>query len=197
MKADMVDQIEPYDDYIAVKPLDAESVTASGLIIAGVEDRGHPLRGTVLRLGKGAIGKDGARIPIEAQVGDEIYFSRGTEVELAEGLTLVKEGKILVTVRDGEIIPYWDKVVVELTSDSGENASGIYIASDQQATFDKGTVVAVGSGMTDRGKKTQMELETGMSVAFNQFEGVELDLGMEDMRRLYVTREKHVYGILT
>ena len=73
--------IKPLEDRIVVKPLEAEQTTASGLVIPDTAKE-KPQEGTVLAVGPGRF-EDGARVPLDVQVGDKVLYSKygGTEVK--------------------------------------------------------------------------------------------------------------------
>ena len=73
--------IKPLEDRIVVKPLDAETTTASGLVIPDTAKE-KPQEGTVLAVGPGRIDDNGNRVPLDVKVGDVVLYSKygGTEV---------------------------------------------------------------------------------------------------------------------
>ena len=75
--------IQPLEDRIVVKPLDAEQTTASGLVIPDTAKE-KPQEGEVLAVGPGRFDDDGEkRIPLDVKVGDTVLYSKygGTEVK--------------------------------------------------------------------------------------------------------------------
>ena len=77
-------QIVPLEDRIIVRPLEAEEVTASGLVIPDTAKE-KPQEGEVIAVGPGRWDEDGEkRIPMEVAVGDRVLYSKyaGTEVKL-------------------------------------------------------------------------------------------------------------------
>jgi chaperonin GroES len=75
-------QIKPLEDRILVEVLDAETKTASGLVIPDTAKE-KPQEGKVLAVGPGRFDEDGEkRIPMDIKVGDTVIFSKygGTEV---------------------------------------------------------------------------------------------------------------------
>lgn len=187
-------QIQPLDDKLLIRRDDDETVTKSGLLLAKVEDRGYPAKGTIVAKGPG-VHEKGVLTPVDAEVGDEVYYAQANAIEVSDELSIIGESIVIATVRDGEVTPYWDKVLIELQTDGGSTASGIHLLSSTDESFDRGTVVAVGPGFPKRGHRSETELKVGDVIAFNQFSGVELDLGMDDMRRLFITREDEIHGV--
>src|ERR1700760_2306512 len=74
--------IRPLEDRIWVQPLEAEQVTASGIVIPDTAKE-KPQEGKVLAVGPGRVDDSGNRIPIDVSVGDVVIFSKygGTEVK--------------------------------------------------------------------------------------------------------------------
>jgi chaperonin GroES len=75
-------QIKPLEDRILVEVLDAETKTASGLVIPDTAKE-KPQEGKVLAVGPGRFDEDGEkRIPMDIKAGDTVIFSKygGTEV---------------------------------------------------------------------------------------------------------------------
>jgi chaperonin GroES len=87
----------PLHDRVLVRRLEAEEKTAGGIIIPDTAKE-KPQEGQVVAVGLGAKDDDGARIPLDVQVGDKILFGKwsGTEVKLGgEDLIIMKESDIL------------------------------------------------------------------------------------------------------
>ena len=73
--------IKPLEDRIVIQANDAETTTASGIVIPDTAKE-KPQEGTVLAVGPGRF-EDGNRVPLDVKVGDTIIFSKygGTEVK--------------------------------------------------------------------------------------------------------------------
>jgi chaperonin GroES len=73
--------IKPLEDRIVIRQLEAEQVTASGLVIPDTAKE-KPQEGTVLAVGPGRF-EDGARVPLDVSIGDRVLYSKygGTEVK--------------------------------------------------------------------------------------------------------------------
>ena len=74
--------IQPLEDRIVVKQLEAEQTTASGLVIPDTAKE-KPQEGEVVAVGPGRVDDNGNRIPLDIQVGDKVIYSKygGTEVK--------------------------------------------------------------------------------------------------------------------
>ena len=90
--------IKPLEDRIVVKPLDAEQTTASGLVIPDTAKE-KPQEGEVLAVGPGRF-EDGARVPVDVQVGDKVVYSKygGTEVKFAGEEYLILSARDVLAV---------------------------------------------------------------------------------------------------
>ena len=75
--------IKPLEDRIVVKASEAETTTASGLVIPDTAKE-KPQEGTVVAVGPGRF-DDGVRVPMDVKVGDVVLYSKygGTEVSHA------------------------------------------------------------------------------------------------------------------
>ncbi|HEX2704553.1 MAG TPA: co-chaperone GroES [Candidatus Lustribacter sp.] len=74
--------ITPLEDRIVIKSLEAETTTASGLVIPDTAKE-KPQEGEVLAVGPGRISDKGNRIPLDIKVGDRVIYSKygGTEIK--------------------------------------------------------------------------------------------------------------------
>jgi chaperonin GroES len=74
--------IKPLEDRIVVRPLEAETTTASGIVIPDTAKE-KPQEGEVLSIGPGRIDDHGNRVPLDVKVGDKVIYSKygGTEVK--------------------------------------------------------------------------------------------------------------------
>ena len=74
--------IKPLEDKILVQANEAETTTASGIVIPDTAKE-KPQEGTVLAVGPGRYDDNGKRIPIDVVEGDVVIYSKygGTEVK--------------------------------------------------------------------------------------------------------------------
>ncbi len=89
--------IKPLEDRVLVKPLEAESKTASGIYLPE-SAKEKPMQGKVVASGPGKLLENGKRAAPSVKVGDIVVFGRyaGTEVE-------VKGDKHLI-IRENELL---------------------------------------------------------------------------------------------
>lgn len=90
-------QIQPLADRVVVRPLDAETISKSGIVIPDTAKE-KPQEGEVVAVGPGKLDKDGRRLPLEVKVGDRVMFTRygGDEFKLNnEEVKILREDEIL------------------------------------------------------------------------------------------------------
>jgi chaperonin GroES len=94
--------IKPLEDRIVVLPVEAEQVTASGLVIPDTAKE-KPQEAEVIAVGPGRVDDKGNRIPVDVNVGDKVIFSKygGTELKYngKEYLVLSARDVLAVVVR--------------------------------------------------------------------------------------------------
>ena len=88
--------IRPLGDRVVIEVAEAETKTASGIILADTAKE-KPMKGVVVAGGPGEY-KDGNRVPMDVKVGDAVIYSKyaGTEVKV--------EGKDYLVVRQSDIL---------------------------------------------------------------------------------------------
>ena len=93
--------IKPLEDRIVVQASEAETTTASGIVIPDTAKE-KPQEGTVLAVGPGRF-EDGNRVPLDVQVGDKVLYSKygGTEVKYAGEEYLVLSARDVLAVIEG------------------------------------------------------------------------------------------------
>ncbi|MDE2408684.1 MAG: hypothetical protein RLZZ603_141 [Actinomycetota bacterium] len=96
-------QIKPLEDRIVVRPMPAEQVTASGLVIPDTATKEKPQEAEVIAVGPGRFDDNGNRIPLDVAVGDKVLFSKygGTEIKFGgdEYLVLSARDVLAIVVR--------------------------------------------------------------------------------------------------
>ncbi len=93
--------LKPLDDRIVVRPNEAETQTASGLVIPDTAKE-KPQQGEVLAVGPGKRSEtSGDLIPVDINVGDTVLYSKygGTEVAVnGEDLLVLNSRDVLAVV---------------------------------------------------------------------------------------------------
>jgi chaperonin GroES len=90
--------IKPLEDRVVVKPLDAETTTASGLVIPDTAKE-KPQEGKVVAVGPGRF-DDGDRVPMDVKEGDVVLYSKygGTEVKFGGEEYLVLSARDILAI---------------------------------------------------------------------------------------------------
>src|SRR5208282_3199014 len=91
--------LKPLEDRIVVQPLEAEKVTASGLVIPDTAKE-KPQEGKVLAVGPGRVDDSGKRVPVDVSVGDVVLYSKygGTEVKYSGEQYLVLSARDVLAI---------------------------------------------------------------------------------------------------
>ena len=90
--------IRPLEDRIVVQAVEAETTTASGLVIPETAKE-KPQEGIVLAIGPGRF-EDGQRVPLDVKEGDRVLYSKygGTEVKYGGEEYLVLSARDVLAV---------------------------------------------------------------------------------------------------
>ncbi|MCL2467173.1 MAG: co-chaperone GroES [Micrococcales bacterium] len=91
--------IKPLEDRIVVRTLEAETTTASGLVIPD-SAKEKPQEGEVLAIGPGRIDDNGNRVPLDVAVGDTVIYSKygGTEVKYGGDEYLILSARDILAI---------------------------------------------------------------------------------------------------
>lgn len=90
-------KIKPLDDRIVVQQVEAEEMTAGGIVLPDTA-REKPQRGKVVAVGPGKMLDSGDRGKIDIKVGEEVFYGKysGTEVEInGEDFVILRESDVL------------------------------------------------------------------------------------------------------
>ena len=91
-------KIKPLGDRVIVKPLNAEEVTASGIVLPDTVDKEKPEQGEVLAVGPGKRLESGEIAPMSVKVGDKVVFRKYSPDEIKIGkeeVLVIGEGDIV------------------------------------------------------------------------------------------------------
>ncbi len=89
--------IKPLGDRVLVKPIEKETMTASGIMLPETAKE-KPQEGEIIAVGQGRRDEDGERIALDVEVGNKVLFAKyaGTEVKIGdEKYLIMKESDIL------------------------------------------------------------------------------------------------------
>ena len=90
-------KLKPLGGRVIVEPIEQEEMTAGGIILPETAKE-KPQEGNVLAVGPGDRDDKGARVPMDAKVGDKVLFAKysGTEIKL--------EGRKLLIMRESDLL---------------------------------------------------------------------------------------------
>ena len=106
-KVKVAAKVQPLQDRILVRRLDAEEEEVGGIIIPDTAKE-KPQEGAVMAVGPGKVTDDGKRQAVEVEKGDRILFAKyaGTEVKVeGEELLIMREDDVLAVLREGDFPP--------------------------------------------------------------------------------------------
>ncbi|GEE01882.1 10 kDa chaperonin [Gordonia spumicola] len=91
--------IKPLEDKILVQAVEAETTTASGLVIPD-SAKEKPSEGKVIAVGPGRVTEAGNRVPVDVAEGDVVIYSKygGTEVKYAGQDYLILSARDILAV---------------------------------------------------------------------------------------------------
>lgn len=87
----------PLHDRVAIKRLEAEEKTASGILLPGTAAE-KPDMGEVIAIGTGKILENGERRSVELKVGDKVIFGKYS------GQTVKIDGEEILVMREEDIM---------------------------------------------------------------------------------------------
>jgi chaperonin GroES len=95
-------KIRPLDDRVVVEPMEAEEMTAGGIVLPDTAKE-KPQRGKVVAVGPGKLLDSGQRAEMSVMVGDEVIYGKygGTDIEVnGDEVKILRESDILAKVVD-------------------------------------------------------------------------------------------------
>ncbi len=93
-------KLKPLDDRVVVEPVDAEQMTAGGIVLPDSAQE-KPQRGTVLAVGPGRLLDSGERGELSVKLGDEVIYGKyaGSDFEVEDReVKILRENDILAKV---------------------------------------------------------------------------------------------------
>ncbi len=94
--------LKPLGDRVVVEPIEAEEVTASGLVLPETAKE-KPQRGNIVAAGPGGRDDSGKRVELDVKVGDVVLYAKyaGTEFKVdGKKLLILRESDLLAIVDD-------------------------------------------------------------------------------------------------
>ena len=93
-------KVRPLDDRVVVAPMEAEEVTAGGIVLPDTAKE-KPQRGAIVATGPGRLLDSGERGELSVKEGDEVIYGKygGSEIEIdGEEYKILRESDILAKV---------------------------------------------------------------------------------------------------
>ncbi|HYW80387.1 MAG TPA: co-chaperone GroES [Thermoguttaceae bacterium] len=93
-------KLRPLDDRVVVEPMEAEEVTAGGIVLPDSAQE-KPQRGTVIAVGPGKLLDSGERGALSVAIGDEVIFGKysASDIEVNDReVKILRESDILAKV---------------------------------------------------------------------------------------------------
>lgn len=94
--------VRPLEDRVLIKPLEAESKTAGGIVLPDTAKE-KSQRGKVVSVGSGKLLDDGKRAPLALKKGDVVLFGKyaGTEIKIGgEQHQIMRENEVLAVLEE-------------------------------------------------------------------------------------------------
>lgn len=94
--------VRPLDDRVLIKPLEAETKTAGGIVLPDTAKE-KSQRGRVVCVGSGKLLDDGKRAPVALKAGDVVLFGKyaGTEIKIGgEQHQIMRENEVLAVLEE-------------------------------------------------------------------------------------------------
>ncbi|AQT67093.1 co-chaperonin GroES [Anaerohalosphaera lusitana] len=92
-------KIRPLGDKVIIERLEAEAVTAGGIVLPD-SAKEKPQRGKVVNVGEGKAMKDGSRSEMQVKKGDEVIFASyaGSEIKVGDKEYLIMDESDIMAV---------------------------------------------------------------------------------------------------
>lgn len=92
-------KIQPLFDYVLVKPLKMEEVTASGIVLPDTVKE-KPQMGEIMAIGEGVVDDNGKKVPMVVKVGQKVVYKKwgGNEIKVGNEEWLLIEQKDIMAV---------------------------------------------------------------------------------------------------
>ncbi len=93
-------KLRPLDDRVVVEPMEAEEVTAGGIVLPDSAQE-KPQRGTVVAVGPGKLLDSGERGALSVAIGDEVIYGKysASDIEVNDReVKILRESDILAKV---------------------------------------------------------------------------------------------------
>lgn len=93
-------KVQPLFDYVLVKPVKADDVTKSGIVLPDTVNKEKPQMGEVVAVGPGVTNDDGKVMPMVVTVGQIVYYKKwgGNEIKIDNVEHMLIEQKDIMAI---------------------------------------------------------------------------------------------------
>ena len=91
------------------------------------------------------------------------------------------------------IKPIGDRVVVRPEDAEEKTSSGLFIPDTAKEKPQRGTILFVGPGVIENGRRVEMTVKVGDTVLYGKYAGTEITLDGEDV---LILRESDILGVI-
>ena len=160
--------IIPLNDRVLLKRKEAKTITDGGIILPD-QSRLPPYEGELKAVGPGKKTDEGKLMVPEVKAGDTVLFGRYgfTEIKVeGEPHLLLREEELLAVLKDNEIFPLGDRIVIQ-QSLHPDVIQSIIVPEQAKVPPTEGKVIAVGPGRkTSQGVRLPVGVKPGETVIF-------------------------------
>ena len=93
--------LQPLHDNVVIKPISADEITKSGIVLPDTVDKERPEEGEVIAVGSGKQLENGQRSTREVQVGNKVMFKKYSPDEIkinGEDYLVISESDIIAII---------------------------------------------------------------------------------------------------
>lgn len=174
--------ITPLGNFVLVRTKDTIAATEGGIFLPD-QSQERPTEGEVVAAGPGKLHPHtGVRITTPVKKGDSVLFGKfdGHDMDYnEEKVTMIRDDDVLlyykgVRMTKDNVVPCRDYVLVRLTKNKSETASGIVVADAATKDYEpcEGIVTNVGEGrMTSTGEFSKSPVQVGDRAKFRDYAG--------------------------
>jgi len=90
--------LKPLNDHVIIKPITADEVTKSGIVLPDTVDKERPEKGEIIASGPGKLLDNGQRASMSVKMGDKVMFKKYSPDEIkidGEEYLVISESDIL------------------------------------------------------------------------------------------------------
>jgi chaperonin GroES len=90
--------LKPLNDYVVIKPITAEKITKSGIVLPDTINKEKPEQGEIIAIGNGKLLDNGQRGSMSVKIGDKVMFRKYSPDEIK-----IEEKEYLI-IRESDIM---------------------------------------------------------------------------------------------